>query len=150
MPSPKARLVTYAWGKEHLDELLNYALASALAPGNLPALSKALDCTVVVVTEKALFDHVRASSTVRALGRILPLKLVALDDLISESWQYGMILTHSLFLGFEDLGPAMTETYILFLNSDFILADGCYERLIPHACDTLGPLPLQMCLHKRG
>jgi hypothetical protein len=26
----------------------------------------------------------------------------------------------------------MTDTYLLFLNADFILADGSYERLIPH------------------
>jgi FkbM family methyltransferase len=125
------RLVTYAWGKHHVDDLLNFALASALAPGNLPALVKVFDCTVVIVTEESLFDHVKSSSAARALQGVCPLKLVALDDLISEPWQYGMTLTHSLFRGFEDLGPAMTETYILFLNADFILADGCYERLIP-------------------
>src|SRR5262249_19250547 len=111
--------------------LLNYTLASALAPGNLPALARTFDCTVVVVTEDAYFDAIRISPTGRAIQAICPLKLVALDDLVSHPWQSGMTLTHALFRGFEDLGPAMTETYILFLNSDFILADGCYERLIP-------------------
>jgi hypothetical protein len=128
----KVRLVTYAWGEQHVEELLNCALASALAPGNLPALTKVFDCTVVVVTENVFFDIVRSSEAGRAIESICRLKLVALDDLISESWQYGMTLTYSLFRGFEDLGSAMTETYILFLNSDFILANGSYERLIPH------------------
>jgi FkbM family methyltransferase len=125
------RFVTYAWGRHHVDDLLNFALASALAPGNLPALVKVFDCTVVIVTEESFFDHVKSSSAARALQQVCPLKLVALDDLIAEPWQYGMTLTHSLFRGFEDLGPAMTETYILFLNADFVLADGCYERLTP-------------------
>ena len=26
----------------------------------------------------------------------------------------------------------MTDTYLLFLNADFILADGSYARLVPH------------------
>jgi hypothetical protein len=59
-------------------------------------------------------------------------RLVSLDDLIGEPWQYGISLAYALFRGFCDLGAAMTETYMLFLNADFVLADGCYERLIPH------------------
>jgi hypothetical protein len=41
-----------------------------------------------------------------------------------------MTLAYALFRGFADLGPAMTETYMLFLNADFVLADRCYSRLI--------------------
>ncbi|MCX7153257.1 MAG: hypothetical protein NT115_12250, partial [Proteobacteria bacterium] len=47
-------------------------------------------------------------------------------------WQYGITLTHALFRGFADLADAMMDTVILFLNADFILADGSYERLIPY------------------
>jgi len=129
---PKAvRLVTFAWGEQHVKDMLNYALASALAPGNLPAMARRFDCTVAVVTEAALFDVVRDSETGRKIQDVCPLKLIALDDLLAEPWQYGMTLTRALFRGMEDLGPAMTETYFLFLNSDFILSDGSYERLIP-------------------
>ena len=129
----KVRLVTYAWGRSHLVDLLNYVLPSVLAPGNLPGLSAVFDCEVVVVTEEAFFADIRSSPTGHALQQICPLKLVSLDDLVAEPWQYGMTITHSLFRGFDDLGPAMTETYLLFLNADFVLADGCYARLIPRA-----------------
>jgi hypothetical protein len=130
LAQPQVRLVTYAWGREHIEGLLNYTLASVLAPGNLPALSKVFDCTLAVVTEEAFFEDVRNSPTGRALQQVCPLKLISLDDLIAEPWQYGMTITHSLFRGFEDLGPAMIDTYLLFLNADFVLADGCYGRLI--------------------
>src|ERR1700724_319452 len=68
----KVRLVTYAWGLHHVNDLVNYTLASVLAPGNLPALSRVFDCEVILLTEEAFFDGVRKSPTVRALQQICP------------------------------------------------------------------------------
>jgi len=130
MARQNVRLVTYAWGRQYVDDLLNFALSAALAPGNLPALRAVFDCTAVIVTEEKLFDYVRVHPTTRKLQQICPVELVPLDDLIADPWQYGMTVAYALFRGFEDLGPAMTDTYILFLNADFILADRCYEKLI--------------------
>jgi hypothetical protein len=132
MPRRAVRLVTYAWGKPYIDKLLDFTLASVLSPRNLPRLAEACDCTLVVVTEEAWFDYVRAHPLVKRLELISALRLVPLDDLVSESWQYGITLAHALFRGFADLGDTMTDTYTLFLNADFVLADGSYERLIPH------------------
>ena len=132
MGRTRVRLVTYAWGKAYVDKLLDYTLASVNSPRNLPALAKEFDCEVVVLTEEALFAHVRQHPLTRRLETVAPLRLVALDDLIREPWQYGMTLAQALHRGMADLGEAMTETYFLFLNGDFVLADGSYERLIPH------------------
>jgi hypothetical protein len=129
---PRVRLVTYAWGKRYVDRLLDLALPAALAPGNLPALTKSFDCTAVIVTEQDLFDHVRSHPLARRVGTLCPLELVSLDDLVGEPWQYGLTVAQALFRGFQSLGPAMTDTYMLFLNADFVMADGSYERLIPH------------------
>lgn len=128
----KVRLVTFAWGKPYVDRLLERALAAALAPGNLPALANRFDCTVVVVTEEALFDYVRKHPVGVRIQSVCSLRLVAIDDLIAEPWQYGITLAYALFRGFSDLGAAMTDTFVLFLNADFILADGSYERLMPY------------------
>jgi hypothetical protein len=51
-----------------------------------------------------------------------------LDDLITVKDKYGMALTHALHRGFSDLGPAMTDSCQIFLNADFILADGCLRN----------------------
>lgn len=128
----RVRLVTFAWGKSYVDNLLERALSSALAPGNLPTLAKHFDCTVVIVTEESLFTYVKSHPISVKLQLVCPLKLVSLDDLIGEPWQYGITLAYALFRGFSDLASEMTESFILFLNADFILADGCYERLMPH------------------
>ena len=127
-----ARLVTYAWGEEYLDKLLTFTLGSVLAPGNLPRLAAEFDCSVVIVTEARFFDYVRQHPTGRRIESICPLRLLPLDDIVGQPWQYGISLAYALFRGFAELGPAMTDTYLLFLNADFILADGSYERLIPH------------------
>ena len=128
---PSVRLISFAWGEAHVDRLLEFCLASVMAPGNLPALAKSFDCTVVVLTEQRLFARVSGHPMAARIEAIATLRLLALDDLITESWQYGMTLAYALFRGLADLGPAMTETYSLFLNADFVLADGCYERMIP-------------------
>ena len=126
------RVIVYAWGKSYVDRMLNNAVASLLAPGNLPALSGFFDCTLIVVTEEKLFGYVDTHHLIRWAKSLCQVRLISLDDLIGEPWQYGISLAHALFRGFSELGAAMTQTYLLFLNADFVLADGCYERLIPH------------------
>ena len=132
MPKPPARLITYAWGKEYIDKLLKFTLGSVLAPANLPALASEFDCTVVIVTEERFFEYIANHSSSKRVASICPLRLVPLDDIIGEPWQYGISLAYALFRGFAELGPAMTDTYLLFLNADFVIADGSYKSLIPH------------------
>src|ERR1700720_376029 len=60
MARQNVRLVAYAWGRQYVDDLLDFALAAALAPGNLPALAAVFECTAVIVTEEKLFDYGRA------------------------------------------------------------------------------------------
>ena len=119
MARQNVRLVAYAWGRQYVDDLLDFALAAALAPGNLPALAAVFECTAVIVTEEKLFDYVRAHPTIKKLKQICQIELVPLDDLVSDPWQYGITVAYALFRGFEDLGSAMTDTYILFLNARF-------------------------------
>ena len=132
MDRQPVRVIVYAWGKRYVDRLLDYVVASLLAPGNLPSLVDFFDCTLVVVTEQKLFEYIESHPLMRRVKLLCPVHLVSLDDLIGEPWQYGISLAYALFRGFSDLGDAMTKTYLLFLNADFVLADGCYERLIPH------------------
>src|SRR5260370_41866228 len=96
MAQQKVRLVAFAWGRHYIDDLLDFALSAALAPGNLPALAAVFDCTAVIVTEHKLFDYVRAHPTTRKLEQICPVKLVPLDDLVSDPWQYGITVADEL------------------------------------------------------
>ena len=130
MARPPARLVITAWGEKYVDTVISFTLPALLAPGNLPVLAQAFSCTVVFVTEARLFDLVRASKSWQRLETLAVVKLIPIDDLVAYRGQYGISLTLALLRGIEDLGSQMTETYLLFLNADFILADGSYRSLV--------------------
>jgi hypothetical protein len=131
MTSPRpVRLVTYAWGRHYLDDLLNLALPAVLAPGNLPALASAFPCEFLLLTEESLFRAARSAPAFRKLQSICEVKLVPIDDLVATTVAYGHTLTWALFRSFEDLGERATETNLLFFNADWIPADGSYQSLI--------------------
>jgi hypothetical protein len=121
----KARLILPVWGDTYAENLLSVTLPAALAPGNLPALVELFDVELVIVTETRLFDAIRGSPSFQQAAQLCIAGLVPLDDLmIDNPMDYGPVLTYALFRGFTDLGPRMTETYLIFLNADFILSDG--------------------------
>ena len=61
---------------------------------------------------------------------LCPIRLIGLDDLVTMPDKYGRTLTYALHRGFADLGEAMTERWLLFLNADFILAAGSWRNLL--------------------
>jgi len=129
MSKPPVRLIITAWGEEYVGKVLSFTFPAVLAPGNLPVLAQIFSCTVVFVTEERLFDLVRASNVWQRLEKFAAVKLLPLDDLVAYKDHYGISLTLALLRGFEELGPKMTDTYLLFLNADFILADNSYRSL---------------------
>jgi hypothetical protein len=125
-----ARLIIPLWGKAYADKLTSMTLPALLAPGNLPALCTVFNVEVVIVTETKLFDVIRGSRSYQRLASLCSVKLTPIDDLMSNrSSDYGVVLTKALYRGFLDLGPKVTETFLLFLNADFIIADGSYRYL---------------------
>src|SRR3984957_17313200 len=128
---PRARLITTAWGDRYVAELFDVTLAAALAPGNLPAVVELLECDIVILTEVARFDQLREHPVFRGLERLCPVELRPVDEFITRPDAYGMALTYALFRGFEDLGEDMVNVHLLFLNSDFVLADGSVRTGAP-------------------
>jgi hypothetical protein len=126
------RIITYAWGERYLEELLSFTLPALLAPGNLPSVAASVPCELVILTEEAFFPTVISHASILRAKEFCPLRLIELDDLITKKDKYGMALTHALHRGFSDLGPAMTDSWLIFLNADFILADGCLRNVLHH------------------
>jgi hypothetical protein len=126
----KARLIIPVWGRRFADKLTSMTLPAVLAPGNLPALCEMFDVEVVIVTETELFGRIRNSRSFQRVAGLCPAKLIPIDDLMTDlPGDYGVVLTKALYRGFLDLGAKVTDTYLLFLNADFIIAEGCYRRL---------------------
>ncbi len=126
------RIITCAWGEKYTGELLSITLPALLAPGNLPYVASIVPCELVIVTEEALFPRILSDVTIRKIRELCSVRLVEIDDLIQFPDQYGMALTYALHRGFSDLGQSATDTWLLFLNSDFILADGSLRNLVRH------------------
>src|SRR6266699_3788760 len=127
---PAARLIIPLWGSVYAEKLVSMTLPALLAPGNLPSLATMFDIEVVLVTESKLVDYIRQARSFQRLSTICDVKFASVDDLMPcEPGEYGVVLTAALFRGFVDLGAKVTETFLLFLNADFIIADGSYRRL---------------------
>ena len=125
-----ARLIIPLWGRIYADKLTSMTLPALLAPGNLPALCTMFDVEVVILTETRLFDLIRNSRAFQRVDALCSTKMMPIDDLMSQlPGDYGVVLTKALYRGFLDLGAKVTETFLLFLNADFIIADGSYRRL---------------------
>ena len=124
------RLVIPVWGDLYASKLVSITLPAILAAGNLPALTELFDVELVIVTESRLFDTIRESHSFQLITTFCSPRLIALDDLmIDDPSDYGAVLTYALFRGFTDLGARMTETYLIFLNADFIPCDGSLRHL---------------------
>lgn len=125
-----ARLIIPVWGDRYADKVVSMTLPAVLAPGNLPELCRTFAVEVVIVTESRLFDLFRRAPSFMAVEQICVARLVPLDDVLTDfASDYGVTLTHALFRGFTDLGARMTETYLLFLNADFIVCNGALGHL---------------------
>lgn len=126
------RLISYAWGDTYVDELLKLAIPAVLAPGNLPAVAAQVPCELVLLSEERLFTKIASDPAIKKVQEHCPVRLVGLDDLITRSDKYGMALTFALHRAFADLGPAMTDAWLIFFNADFIMADGSLRNLLGH------------------
>jgi hypothetical protein len=124
------RIISYAWGEKYVGELLSLALPAALAPGNLPYVARVAPCEMVLLTQEKYFSTFNNDPAVARIRALCPVKLIALDDLIVAPDKYGMALTYALHRGFADLGPAVTDRWLIFFNADFILADGSLCSLV--------------------
>ena len=126
------RVITYGWGDRYVDLLLTFTLPALLAPGNLPYVVSQVPCEVVILTERRFFSKFNRHPAIARIKELCPVRLVRLDDLIVSKDKYGMTLTYALHRAFSDLGPRMSERWQIFLNADFILADGSLRTVIGH------------------
>ena len=132
MHNKNLRVISVAWGLPFIYDLLNFSLPSLNSKNNLPYLTKYFTVTLVIVTESQYFNLINQTPLIKAFKEYCNVEFESLDDLITGGPQaYGMALTYSLYRGFEHLNEKMVDCHLLFLNSDFVLADGSYKNLLP-------------------
>lgn len=125
----KVRFLTVIWGARYIDEFARVSLPSYLAPGNLPALAEGADLEVVVMTSHDSVAEFEGKPAFEMLRRLCPVRFLFIDDLITTGC-YGVTLTLAYARGIADAGAAQTDTTFVFMNSDFVLADGALATLL--------------------
>ena len=120
---PRVRFLTCLWGPEHRARWLALALPSLLAAGNLPALAACTDLEVVILADRKSVQPIRSHAAFHRLQKLCPVRFLAIDDLIVGT-TYGVTLTLAYARGIMDAGAEQTRTAFVFMNSDFIGADG--------------------------
>ncbi|WP_316167197.1 MULTISPECIES: hypothetical protein [unclassified Bradyrhizobium] len=125
----KVKFLTVIWGTRYIDEFVRLSLPSYLAPGNLPYVAGQTELEMLILTStegQAHFFELAIMERVRAL---CPVRFILIDDLITTGI-YGVTLTLAYARGIMDSGPEQTNTHFIFMNSDFVLADGSLRATI--------------------
>lgn len=128
---PKAKFLTVVWGEAYIVRFASLALPSFLAPGNLPALAQSTELEVVIMTRRDDIENFEKHATFRRLRAVCPVRFVEIDDLITSA-VYGVTLTLAYARPVIACGPGMLDTHFVFMNADFVLADGSLRSLAKH------------------
>lgn len=139
---PKVSFLTVIWGEAYIERFASLALPSFLAPGNLPALAQQVDLEVVIMTQRGDIAFFEKHPAYRRLTAVCPVRFVEIDDLVTNA-VYGVTLTLAYLRPIVQMGEKMLERHFLFMNADFVLADGSLRSLARHILDgrsiVLGP-----------
>lgn len=128
---PRARFVTVVWGQPYIDRFATLSLPSFLAAGNLPALAEATDLEIVICTRRSDGAIFEAHPAVQRLRRLCAVRFVDIDDLVTTG-VYGVTLTLAYARAVIGCGQDMLRTHFVFMNADFVLADGSLRSLGRH------------------
>ncbi len=128
---PRAKFLTVVWGEAYIRRFVTLSLPSFLAPGNLPALAQATDLELVIMTRRDDVECFENHVSFRRLRTVCPVRFVGIDDLITTS-VYGVTLTLAYARAVIASGSEMLNTHFVFMNADFVLADGSLRALCKH------------------
>src|SRR5690349_3790191 len=83
-PPTACAVLMPVWGQAFVRQLLDHCLPTLLAPGNLPALARALPTRFVLLTQASDAPAVTGHAVWRQLTQCCDGEIVAIDDLIAD------------------------------------------------------------------
>ncbi len=131
MKQPKVKFLTVIWGERYIERFCSLSLPSFLAPGNLPSLAEGTDLEVVIMTRSADVSYFSRNAAFIKLSGVCPVRFVHIDDLVTTA-VYGVTLTLAYARPIIACGEDMLHTHFVFMNADFVLADGALRSLSLH------------------
>lgn len=128
---PRVKFLTVLWGEAYIRRFVTLSLPSFLAPGNLPALAHDTELEVVIMTRLDDIEYFENHVAFHRLQTICPVRFVGIDDLVTTG-VYGVTLTLAFARPVIASGSEMLNTHFVFMNADFVLADGSLRALCKH------------------
>ena len=134
-PATTYDVVTAVWGDEFIDLFLDVCIPNQLSSRNLPALPAG--SRYRVFTKSVDVPRLSASVRLAEVRRILPVDIVEVDPDAGEAGKAGKpgqirnrykMMTDCHRRAVAD--AAKTETALIFLAPDFVLAEGTIETLV--------------------
>lgn len=124
----KVKFLTVIWGERYIEEFARVSLPSYLAPENLPYMAERTDLGVLIMTTKDSVSKLQENAVFKKLEALCPVEFIFIDDLITNG-VYGVVLTLAYARGIRSCGDEQTDTNFVFMNSDFVLANGSLKTL---------------------
>jgi hypothetical protein len=124
----KIKFLTVVWGEKYIKNFCELSLPSFMAPGNLPALAQASKLEVLIMSQSKDFHAFEKYPAFRNMNSQIKIRFVPIDDLIPGNI-YGVTLTLAYARPILALGKKMLDYHFVFMNADFILADGSLRTL---------------------
>ena len=129
-PPPQAICVLLpVWGDEYITQFLEQSLPTLLAPGNIPALARALPTRFVFLSRAGDETTIRTHPAYRRLRRVCDIEILPIDDLITQG-NHSTTVTLAYARAVRQAGDAMLDTCFFFLVSDYIMADGSLAAVL--------------------
>jgi hypothetical protein len=127
---PKVKFLLAVWGERYIAMSAAISVPSFLAPGNLPALAAVTDLEVLIMTAVDDVPIFRRTPAFQRLEALCPIRFIPIDELIvAVPPLYGFTLTQAFAHGIASVGAHQTSTHFVFMNADFVLADGSLRSL---------------------
>ncbi len=123
-PRLRMRYVLVVWGEKYIDRFFDEAFPTHLSSGNLPAIAHRHELSFAILTrahDRIAFQNHPRFARMRNLGAV---EFVPIDDLLSHAGVFTVTLTLAFTRAMLVAGEAATEINFIFMNADFILADG--------------------------
>ena len=118
--------IVVLWGERFRKYFLDFALASALSPGNIPALQASRGSKFLIVTRPDDWDAIRGTATFRLLERYVEPVFIEIPPCPPDRSPYvHMSVGHRLACekAYRD------QAYTVILTPDCMLSDGSVARL---------------------
>src|SRR3990167_945923 len=125
-------LVVPVWGEEHFRQWEKYSVPSYLAEGNIPYIAQHGNFSVLICTDQKTERLFAVSEKCRELRKhtkvfFLDIAYIKEDPSLKG---YGYILTRCYNEAIKKFGTIAQDMQFVFLNSDFILADGVFKTVV--------------------